>query len=130
MGKRLVNVSYVVGMPDGWELAEPEARCPNAGEYYLVCGTDVFQALGCVIGNYPIVRPAYPWSPCLSERVLFVAMDANGDMFAYTTRPYVEDCAWRTIHSYDCIWLNPKFFNVPAPCDRKDWKNSLRERPA
>ena len=58
----------------------------------------------------------------------YVAMDADGDWFAYSEEPLIYRIRnyWDTLHSYKDIYLRPDFINPPA---NHDWTILYEPRP-
>lgn len=123
-----MKAQVTIDIPDGWELAEPEVRVPRPGEWWLwnrdamrVCKDDV------LCNRYPILRRSWTWPEWLKAG--WIAMDANGEWWAFTEEPVVDTCDtyWDEYDSDVCNLSNACLDFTPPPCD--DWRQSKRRNP-
>jgi hypothetical protein len=119
------KVSVKVEIPDGWELACDEVRQPLAGEHFInLFGSVVYQSHHC--GDIRIiVRKSWQWPEWLKAG--WIAMDEDGEWFAYSVEPEIKGNVWNPERGYKQI-ANLTVLDISPPTCT-DWRNSLRKNP-
>jgi hypothetical protein len=127
MPSQIVEIS--VDIPDGYDYVD--FRVPYPGDLYIVDGDVRERKCDASIGfPCPIVKKGWKWPEWL--KAAYIAMDANGDWYAYNEIPERSTSVWFFENSYDhdeICFLGADLIRFdPPPCD--DWQKSLRANPA
>lgn len=112
------TVSVKVQIPDGWELACDEMRCPKNGEWFLSHSGDPEQAnIDFFNSRFPILRK---WKQPEFLKPGWIAKDSNGLWYWFQNKPSLGSMQWES----DFSACNLAAFKwTPPACD---WKQSKR----
>lgn len=115
-----------VPVPEGWLIAA--YRVPLEGEHYLHDGEAV-EALTDFTDDRLVLVADWRWPSWLKAG--WIAMDKDGQWYAYNDEPVIDDAAeyWFADADYGEALIDPDMFRFDPPtCD--DWRTSLRQNPA
>ena len=123
------QITIEVDIPDGYE-ATGEFRCPNVGEYWIYDHCLPACGLGFVLPHSPrlILRKTWQWPEWL--KAPWIAMDKNGEWYAYKEQPDLMDCfvTWQSSGPSSLVLIDCLLFDFTPP-ECTDWKQSLRKNP-
>lgn len=122
------KVQVTIEIPDGYELAEIEMRCPKFGEYYLSNRRREYQpilsSMDFYMELYPILRKKWEWPKWLIA--CCIAMNSDTNWYAYERIPTYNEQQWR--NGGKLCGLNPLIQDVVLPICT-DWTKSLIKNP-
>lgn len=120
------EITIKVDIPDGYE-ATGEFRFPRKGESHLEwpdMNNIMVAGLDYVHKRHIILRKKWQWPEWL--KLPYIAMDHNGEWFAFSEKPTKYDTDWDG-GLFACP-LSAKYFDFTPP-ECTDWTQSLLKNP-
>lgn len=121
--------AVVAGIPEGYEFVA--YRVPKYGELYLDGSGSVLKCMEhSTIFPVIVVQKEWLWPKWLVAP--YIAMDKNGDWYAYDRKPEIrENGVWGLNAADDAVLkyckIDPELLDFSPPC--QDWTESLRANP-
>lgn len=121
------QITIEVDIPDGYE-ATGEFRSPGLDEVYLQRGEVKRSRFDHYASDFVIVRKKWQWPDWL--KAPWIAMDKNGEWYAYKEQPDLMDCfvTWQSSGPSSLVLIDCLLFDFTPP-ECTDWKQSLRKNP-
>lgn len=122
------TVTIEIPVVKGFEIVR--VGIPKTGDYIIDSNQDIFYVCNftSVRSVRPIYKKSWEWPEWL--KASYIAMDQNGDWFAYTTRPEIRGSSWNfTGPACGAMYLMNQVVLDFTPPKCSCWEDSLFTNP-